>query len=138
MKHWLLTAFFTSIVLSSSVARYTAACILSAYLSVCLCLSWPHAFQKIINTIYKSKLSGVPKETIAILESGTANGSKINRCKKELPQFAQKMGEKNKDRNNRCCIVLYFNTQRPKFVKTFRIICILITFIQLGYFLNKF
>ena len=102
MKRWLLTAFLTSIVLSCSVAHYTAAFILSAYLSVYLCLSWPHAFQKIINTIYKWKLSGVSKEIIAILDSSTANGSKINRREQEISQFAQKMGEKNKDRNNRC------------------------------------
>ena len=68
---WLLTAFFTSIQLSFSVARYMAACTLRACLSICLYLSWSHVFWTKINKICKREFLRVSKETSPILNSRT-------------------------------------------------------------------
>ena len=62
-----MSAFFTSRLLSCSVACHIASCILRVCFSVCLCLSWPETFWKKINRIYKQGFSGVSKETSPIL-----------------------------------------------------------------------
>ena len=111
MKCSLLTAFFTSVLLSCLVACYIAVCILRDCLSVCLCLSWAHAFSTKINGIYNWGFSGVSKETITMLDSRTSTSNIMNRRGKNLCQVVQKMSEKNKNNNkkNRCCKALCIN-----------------------------
>ena len=122
--------FFTSILLSCSVAHTIAPCILRACLSVCLCLSWPKEFRTKINIIYKQEFSVSSKNTISILDPCNSTG-------KSLRQFTQNIGEKNRNKNKRCCKTLCIKTQRQKFAKNFEIICFLIMFAQLELFLYK-
>ena len=96
-----MTLFFYSVQLSCSVvARYIAACILRECLGVCSCLSWPHAFWTKINRTYKREFSSVFKETSLILDPHTSTKYILNRHIKYLPQFVQKIGEKNKNKKN--------------------------------------
>ena len=91
-----MTAFFTSIVLSCSVARYIAACILHMCLSACLCLSWLYTFLTKTNRIYKREFSGVSKEASPILDPRTSTSNKLNRRGKNLRQPVQKWMRKRK------------------------------------------
>ena len=78
-----------------------------------------------INKIYKQECSGVSEETSQILYPNILNI--LNRCRKNLRQFVQEMGKKNKDQNHSCCKALRVNTQTQKFEKIFENVCILIT-----------
>ena len=138
MIRWLLTAFFTSILLSCSVVCYMATYILRTCLSICLYLCWPHTFATKINRIYKQKFSDVSKGTSPILSPRTWSSDILNRRGKNLHQFVQKIGKNKKKKNNRCCKALCVNIQTQKFTKIFKSTCILITFIQPKHVLNWF
>ena len=90
-----------------------------------------------INRIYEREFSGLFKETNRILGLRTSTNNILNRRGKNLPQFVQKMDEKNKNKNNRCCKASCVNTQMHSFAKIFENIFILITFIRLEHFLNE-
>ena len=109
---------------------------LRACLSVCLCLSWSHTFWTKINRIYKREFSGVSSDTSPIFDPRTSTSNLLNKRDENLHQFVQKMGEKNENKNNRCCKVLYVNRQTQNLAKGFENICILITSIQPQHFLN--
>ena len=61
---WLLTACFTSIFPSCSVAHHIAACIFPSCLNVCLCLSWQHSFSTKLNRIYGRDFSSVSEKQV--------------------------------------------------------------------------
>ena len=73
------TAFFTSIMMSCSAARYIAVSILRACLSVCLYLSWLRTFWTKINRIYNQEFLGFSQEISPILDSRTSTGNILNR-----------------------------------------------------------
>ena len=73
------TAFFTSIMMSHSTARYIAVSILRVCLSVCLYLSWLLALWTKINRIYIQEFSGVSQEISPIFDSHTSTGNILNR-----------------------------------------------------------
>ena len=96
MIRWVLTAFFTSILLSCLVACCIAACILHAFLRFCFSLSWPYAFWTKINGIYEWEFLGVSKEPNPLSNSRTWARSILTRCEKNLRQFIQKWVKKRK------------------------------------------
>ena len=138
MTRCLFTAFLTSIQLPCSVSCYVAACFLRVFLSFWLYLSWPHAFRKKINRIHKRELSGVPKETSPIFDPHTSTSIILSRRGKSYRYFIQKIGKKNKNKNNTICKAICVNTQPQKLPKIFQGACILITFIETEHFLNQF
>ena len=133
---WLLTAFFTSILLSCSVNCYVAKCILRVCLSVYLCLNWASTFCTKTNWIYKREFSGVSKERSPIMDLRTSTINMLNRGGENLPQFVQKMNKKmNKNKVARCCKALTRKLRNsPRYFKN---ICSLIKFIQPEHFLNS-
>ena len=130
ITRWVLTAFFTSILTSRSVACYIAICILHTWLSVCL---W-QLTEKNLTEIFRCV-----KEASPILDPCTSIRITLNRKDRKdrnnFHQFVQKLGEKLK-KNNRCC-VLCVNTQMQRFTNIFEIIFILITFVNHLYFNNQ-
>ena len=134
MIPWLLTAFFTFILLSCAVACYIAACVLHACLRVCLCLSCEHAYWTKINRIYKRKFPGVSKKAIPILDIRTSASNILKRRGKKLASSSKNWVRKIKITG----VVKYYALprKRKKFTKIFENICILITFIQPDHFLN--
>ena len=67
-----------------SVACCIVAYILRACLSVCLYLSWSHAFWAKFNRIYKREFSGGSKKTSPVLHSHTSISSILDRFEKIL------------------------------------------------------
>ena len=118
MINWLLTTFFTFILLFCSVARYIAAWILRACLNACFCLSWSNALRAKINRIYKREFSSVSKETSPILDSCSSTSNIPTRRGKNLCQFVQKMGEGKKKKILRV-VNRYALTRHAKFYKDF-------------------
>ena len=129
MMCWLFTVFFTSILLSCSVAHYIAVCILSA------CLSWlPRVWTK-IDRIYKWEFSDVSKETSPILDSHSSTSNILNRQKKTFDCSSKKWVRKRKRKKVLWSVCYQSNSRTCKFFET---ICILIMLIQLKHFLNYF
>ena len=135
MIRWLLTGFFSFILLPCEVSCFIAACILrGACLRVCLCLSCEHAYSTKINRIYKREFPGVSKEASPILDTRTSASSMLKRRGKNLASSSKKWVRKIKITVVVKCYAL--TRKRKKFTKIFENICVLITFIQPEHFLN--
>lgn len=98
---------------SFSVARYIAAWVLRAFLSVCLCLSWPQAFWTKINIIYRHKFSVVSKEQVQswILGSLHFIWQHTEQTREKTSPVRLINGSEQENKNNMCCKEFCVNTQ---------------------------
>lgn len=85
---WILTAFFTSILFSWSVARYIAACV-RVWVFAYIWDGYTYFGQKLIESTNK-KFLGVSKETTAILDPCITASNILNRREKNLPSLPKK------------------------------------------------
>ena len=112
---WIFS-FHTAVLIS---CLCIAACFLRACLSVCLCLSWSHTCWTKNNRIYKRERWGVFTEISQFLDPHTSTSNILNIQGKTTGHFVKKIGEKNKNKNNRCSKVLRISTQKQKFTQAF-------------------
>ena len=99
---WLLTTFFTSILLSCSVVCYLAICILRACLSVCLYLSWPPHFRQKLTESTNGNFQVCPRKKIRFWVSTFQLAISWADAEKTFSISSKKWVKKMKKKNNRC------------------------------------